>query len=105
MPRRGWSPPREIEPKAFVPVPWCGSYEVADSSPAWSDVQVRTVKPGVQIPNSRFRPPRIGGVGRDLNSEAWSPGEANVPATFRGEPLPKEWQWELGPIERVYLVG
>lgn len=25
--------------------------------------------------------------------------------TFRGEPLPKEWQWELGPIERVYLVG
>src|SRR5438132_10238391 len=31
MPRRGWSPPREIEPKALVPVPWCGSYEVADS--------------------------------------------------------------------------
>src|SRR5207245_11386718 len=35
MPRRGWSPPREIEPKALVRVPWCGSYEVADSSPAW----------------------------------------------------------------------
>lgn len=63
------------------------------------------MKPRVQIPSSRFRPPRIGGVGRDLNSEAWSPGEVNVPTTFRGEPLPKEWQWELGPIERVYLVG
>src|SRR6266699_5561316 len=31
MPRRGWSPPREIEPNALVRVPWCGSYEVADS--------------------------------------------------------------------------
>src|SRR6267142_3429490 len=45
MPRRGWSPPREIEPKALVPVPWCGSYEVADSSPAWpigqSDLRMR----------------------------------------------------------------
>ena len=63
------------------------------------------MKPRVQIPSSRFRPPRIGGVRRDLTSEAWSPGEASVPTTFRGEQLPKEWQWELGPIERVYLVG
>ena len=28
-----------------------------------------------------------------------------VPPSFRGEPLPEEWRWELGPIERVYLVG
>lgn len=26
-------------------------------------------------------------------------------ATFRGEPLPEEWRWELGPIDRVYIVG
>lgn len=44
-------------------------------------------------------------MGRDLNSATWSPGEANANTTFRGEPLPKEWRWELGPIERVYLVG
>lgn len=25
--------------------------------------------------------------------------------TLRGEPLPDAWQWQLGPIERVYLVG
>ena len=29
----------------------------------------------------------------------------DVPSSFRGEPLPDEWRWELGPIERVYLVG
>lgn len=44
-------------------------------------------------------------MGRNLNSAAWSSGEANANTTFRGEPLPKEWRWELGPIERVYLVG
>ena len=27
------------------------------------------------------------------------------PATFRGEPLPEEWQWKLGPIDRVYIIG
>ena len=28
-----------------------------------------------------------------------------IPSSFRGEPLPEEWRWELGPIERVYFVG
>lgn len=27
------------------------------------------------------------------------------PAAFRGEPLPEEWRWELGPIDRVYIIG
>src|SRR5579859_1253387 len=30
---------------------------------------------------------------------------AMQPATFRGEPLPKEWQWELSSIDRVYVIG
>jgi hypothetical protein len=50
-------------------------------------------------------PFRIEGMGRNLNSAARNAGEANVHTTFRGEPLPKEWRWELGAIERVYLVG
>lgn len=28
-----------------------------------------------------------------------------APSTFAGEPLPTEWQCEVGPIDRVYLVG
>ena len=28
-----------------------------------------------------------------------------VHSSSAGEPLPDEWRWELGPIERVYLVG
>ncbi len=49
-------------------------------------------------------PCRIGGVGRDLNSAAWRPGEANANTTFRGT-VAERVAMGIGAIERVYLVG
>lgn len=56
------------------------------------------------------RPPRLRG-NYNVSSEGLVTSAlglektVEVPLRFAGEPLPDEWRWELGPLDRVYLVG